>query len=81
MILEENWAVAPARVRAFFAGQEDCTQTPEGFSLGGCTVTLTGAEGNLLGKWAIPRSIVRFEGEEDAVKSVYRRFFLTFLSA
>ena len=81
MILEEDWAVDPGRVRAFFAQQEDCVQTPEGFSLGSCTVTITEAEGILFGKWAMPRSIVRFEGEDDAVKAVYRRFFLTFLSA
>ena len=81
MILEENWAVAPERVHAFFIGLENCTQTPEGFSLGGCSVTITRSEGSLFGKWSIPRSIVRFEGRDEAVKAVYRRFFLTFLSA
>ena len=31
--------------------------------------------------WAIRRTCVRCEDEEDAVKEVYRRFFLRFLSA
>ena len=81
MIIEENWAIEPARVRAFFAQQPDAAQILEGFSIRGCTVTLTETEGNLLGKWAIRRTCVRFEGEEADVKEVYRRFFLRFLSA
>ena len=81
MILEENWAVDPRRVRAFFDGQGDCVQLPNGFRLGGCTVTIIEEESILLGKWPMQRSILRFEGDSDAVNEVYRRFFLTFLSA
>ena len=81
MILEENWAVDPQRVRTFFEDQEDCIPIPEGFRLGGCTVTITEAESSLFGKWPMRRSIVHFEGEKDAVEQVYHRFFLTFLSA
>ena len=81
MIIEENWAVDPDRVRSFFAEQPDAATIPEGFAVGGCTVTLSEAEGSLLGKWAIRRTNVRFEGDEAAVKEVYRRFFLRFLSA
>ena len=81
MIIEENWAIEPARVRAFFAEQPDAVEIPEGFCVGGCTVTLSETEGSLLGKWAIRRSCVRFEGEEAVVKEVYRKFFLRFLSA
>ena len=81
MILEENWAIDPRRIRAFFEDQEDCVQIPGGFRLGGCTVTLTAAESRLFGKWPMRRSILRFEGDDNAVQEVYRRFFLTFLSA
>ena len=80
MTIEENWAIEPARVRAFFVEQPDAVKVPEGFCVGGCTVTLSEAEGSLLGKWAIRRTNVRFEGDEAAVKEVYRRFFLRFLS-
>lgn len=81
MILEENWAIDPRRVRAFFAKQPDTVETPEGFLVGGCAISLTKAEGSLMGKWSIRRTQIRFEGEDDAVNAVYRRFFLTFLSA
>ena len=81
MIIEENWAIEPSRVRAFFAELADAVEIPEGFCVNGCTVTLSETEGSLLGKWAIRRTCVRFEGEETAVKEVHRRLFLRFLSA
>ena len=81
MIIEENWAVDPQRVRAFFTEQPDMSEIPEGFIISGCTVKLSEAEGSLLGKWTIQRTRVRFEGDEVSVKEVYRRFFLRFLSA
>ena len=81
MIIEENWAVDPRRVREFFAGQPDAAEIPGGFSVGGCTVAIAEAEGNLLGKWAIRRTCIRFEGNETEVTEVHRRFFLRFLSA
>ena len=81
MIIEENWAIEPSRVRAFFAELADAVEIPEGFCVNGCTVTLSETEGSLLGKWAIRRTCIRFEGEEAAVKEVHRRFFLRFLSA
>ena len=81
MILEENWAVDPRRVRDFFIQQDGCIPTLSGFLMEGCAITLTEAEGTLLGKWPIRRSILRFEGTEDAVQAAYRRFFLAFLSA
>ena len=81
MILEENWAVDPNRVRAFFSQQPDAEKIPEGFIVDGCTVTLMEVEGTLLGKWKQLRTYIRIEGEDDAVSALYRRFFLTFVSA
>ena len=81
MVLEENWAVDPVRVRDFFTSLDGCVPTTEGFWLDGCAVTLTEASGSLLGRWPMRRTILRLEGEESAVKSVYRRFFLAFISA
>ena len=46
MIIEENWAIEPKRVRAFFTEQPDSVEIPEGFSVGGCTVTLTETGGS-----------------------------------
>ena len=81
MVLQENWAVDPGRIRAFFEEQEDCVPIPGGFQLSGCTVTLTEEESRLFGKWPMRRSILRFEGENEAVEKIYHRFFTTFLSA
>ena len=81
MVKEENWAIAPERVRAFFAEQPDAVVSKNGFRFSGCRVILTPASGTLLGKWTMPHTIIRFEGDEEAVEAVYRRFFLRFLSA
>ena len=40
MIIEENWAIEPSRVRAFFVEQSDAVEIPEGFCVNGCNVTL-----------------------------------------
>lgn len=81
MVKEENWAIAPERVRAFFAEQPDAEAADDSFQISGCRVILTPVSGVLLGKWAMPRTLIRFEGDERAVEAVYRRFFLRFLSA
>ena len=81
MVKEENWAIDPARVRAFFAAQPGAVETTDGFLLNGCQVTLTEESGTLMGRWSIARTRLRFEGEPEALETVYRRFFLRFLSA
>ena len=81
MVKEENWAIDPERVRAFFAEQPDVVISEDCFRIGGCQVTLTPFSGTLLGKWAMPRTLIRFEGDAEAVEAIYRRFFLRFLSA
>ena len=81
MVKEENWAIAPERVRAFFEELPDAEAVDDSFQINECRVTLTPVSGVLLGKWAMPRTIIRFEGDAGAVEAVYRRFFLRFLSA
>ena len=81
MTKDENWAVHPNQVRAFFEAQPGAVATEEGFLLEGCRVHLTVVPGTLLGKWPITRTQIRFEGEPEAVNIVHRRFFLAFLSA
>ena len=81
MVKEENWAIDPERVRAFFEELPDAEAVDDSFQINGCRVILTPASGTLLGKWTMPRTIIRFEGDEEAVEALYRRFFLRFLSA
>ena len=78
---EENWAVEIGRIRAFFREQEDACEKDGGFICGNCRITLIQKEENAMGKWLLPRTLVIFEGEDDAVLSIHRRFFLRFLSA
>ena len=81
MTINENWAVNPREVRAFFAAQPGAVETEDGFLVGGCRVCLTAVPGTLLGKWPITRTQLQLEGEPEAVQALHRRFFLTFLSA
>ena len=80
MILEENWAVSPQRARAFFSGQEDVVPVGQGFSFGCCTITVTPLQGQIC-SMPIARSLIRFEGPEQQVRTIHQRFFLRFLSA
>ena len=80
MILEENWAIHPDRIRAFFAEQPDVQSQNDGFSFGDCTITLTALEGSI-GSWAIARTGICFSGPDDQVQTIHQRFFLRFLSA
>ena len=81
MIIDENWAVAPERVRAFFGEFPYAQVTPDGFVLDGCVIRLTPIDATLFGKWSMKRTGVRMEGPEEAVEALYRKFFLRFLSA
>ena len=78
---DENWAIDPSRIRAFFREQADVREENGLFIFGQCTVTLVPLNGNAIGKWQIPRTQIIFEGSEDDVEAIHRRFFLRFLSA
>ena len=81
MVKEENWAIAPERVRAFFEEFSQTEATEDGFLLDGCEIRLTAIDATLFGKWAMKRTGIRIDGPEDAVKALYQKFFLRFLSA
>ena len=81
MILDENWAVDPGRVRDFFAQLPGAVETPEGFIIEDCRVTLIPVESSLFGKWPMKRTRILLDGPETAVNDIYRKFFLRFLSA
>jgi hypothetical protein len=81
VVLEENWSIAPDRVREFFRMQPDVTPIPQGFQYGSCEISLTPVSGMLMGKWPQARTLLRFAGSEEEVRQIYHRFFLHFLSA
>ena len=81
MIIDENWAVAPERIRGFFEEFPNAEATQDGFLLDGCEIRLTPIDATLFGKWSMKRTGIRMEGPDDATNALYRKFFLRFLSA
>ena len=81
MRTDENWAVAPERIAAFFREQPDVHADGDGFHYRSCAITLESIPGKSMGKWAIPRTRVIMDGDDADVRKIPRRFFLRFLSA
>lgn len=78
---EEVWAVGERRISNFFLEQPDGASTENGFAFRGCRVTVTALESRRIAGMALPQTRIIFEGEEDSVIPLYRRFLLRFLSA
>lgn len=52
------------------------------YRYGGCRIAVEPLPDRLLGgRWPMPRTQVVFTGEDADTKTIYRRFFLQFLSA
>ena len=81
MIIKENWAIAPERVKAFFEELPGAKAEEDGFQVDGCQIRLTAVDSCLFGKWTMKRTQIRMEGPEASLKPIYRKFFLRFLSA
>ena len=77
----EIWAVEYSRIARFFRCQPDVVQTDSGFLFGACRIAVTALEYRRVGSMRLPRTRVAFEGEESALRTIYRRFLLEFLSA
>ena len=80
MRINENWAVSTARIEAFFNEQPDVSCCDGVYKFGDCTITLMPDMGNI-GAITVSRTQVCFEGPDEQVKDIYKRFFLRFLSA
>ena len=78
---EENWAIDAGRIRAFFRKQTDVHEENERFIFGSCSISLIPQCGKAMGKWQLHRTQIIFEGNEDDIQAIHRRFFLRFLSA
>ena len=78
---DENWAIAPEHISAFFHEQADILPESDGFRYRSCRIVLIPLSGQAMGKWEIPRTQVIFEGSDEDVQEIHRRFFLRFLSA
>ena len=78
---DENWAIQIDRIRAFFCEQADVHEENGRFIFGDCSIDLIPLSGCAMDRWLIPRTQIIFEGKDDDVQTIHRRFFLRFLSA
>ena len=78
---DEVWAVEPKQVLSFFQDQPDLEKTETGFRFAACQITLTALPRKGEGFWRIPQTRVVIEGPDADANTIYRRFFLRFLSA
>ena len=81
MVKEEIWSVALERVQAFFCDQPDVTaESNERFRFRSCRILLTELAPGGTGIWAAKRTKLSLEGEAADVETIYRRYFIQFLS-
>jgi len=80
MIINENWAVSTTRIETFFKEQKNILCCDDGYRYGECVIKLTPSTGNI-GTITVDRTQVCFEGPEEELKEIYKKFFLRFLSA
>ena len=81
MVINEKWAISVKEVSTFFQEQKDVNISEDGFRYQDCRITFTGLDELIFGKWKMPKTSIQFEGSEESVNTIYRRFFLRFLSA
>ena len=78
---DEVWAVSPEKIEAFFRQQPDVAETGREFRYAACRIVLTALPPRGEGFWNIPQTRIVLEGPEQDLSTIYRRFFLRFLSA
>ena len=78
----EIWGVPYARAEAFFLSQGDVRSCGEGrFRFGDCEIRLAALPPRESGSFSFPRTELCFAGPEPDTQTIYRRFFLRFISA
>lgn len=81
IIREENWGISAERIRHFFTKQPNVCEKEDAFQYHSCKITLEPTTSMIMGKWPMQRTRIRFEGPEEELEKIYRKFFLEFLSA
>lgn len=75
------WAIAYDRIAAFWQQQDDVSFDGTAYWYGSCRIAVIPLPDRLLGRWPMPQTQVVFRGDDSDTKTIYRRFFLQFLSA
>lgn len=79
MEYREVWSIPLDRISDFFA--RNSRREENGFFWDGCRITLTQLPPRPMGPWPIPQTQVCIRGPKEQAQKIYRRFFLTFVSA
>lgn len=78
---EEIWAVPLDRITGFFLRQAETVPAGDWLYWKDCIVILQTLPPRPMGPWPIPQTRVIIHGPDEQAKELYRRFFLTFVSA
>ncbi len=78
---EEIWAIAAAQVERFFRQQSDVEETAQDFRFADCAIAVTALPPRGESFWRVPQTKITMEGPEEDLKTIYRRFFVQFVSA
>lgn len=81
MTIQEVWAIPLERTSEFFRKQPGVVPNQEGFTWQESRIILTKLPPRPMGPWPIPQTQIRIEGPEEQARAIYKRFFMTFVSA
>lgn len=77
----EQWAIASERFDEFFCELEDVERNGAGFTYRSCRISIEKLPERSVGGFSFPQTKISFEGEDEDVSCIYRRFFMRFVSA
>ncbi len=81
MTIQENWALSMARIEEYLQSLEQARRlSATHYEVGGCELLLQPLGESNVGRYAFPRTLVTFSGEEREVSSFHRQFMLRFLT-
>ena len=82
MQIIETWSISDDRIRAFFLAQNDILQKERNlFYYGQCKIHLTSLPLRKVGRFGFPQTRIAFDGPDQDVEEIHRRFVLQFISA
>ena len=80
-MINEIWALDEARLRSFFDAQIDVTPQDAGYQFLHTAITFSPVPPNPQARFQPKRTEITFDGPPSEEQTIYRRFFLCFVSA
>ena len=78
---EEIWAIPFDQAEQFFLRQSDVKITDRGFLFERCSIEVFCLPHRRESFWRVPQTKISMEGPEEDLNTIYRRFFVQFVSA